>query len=243
MPPFPPQGPSDWFPCLIGTTAALRNPIARPRLTSFPRSAVPRPRPQSATEEATGAPRFLGIPCVHALLSDPGGPSCRALAPIRAPARRYCLPQLQRRRLQRRYFGALSHGLHTRCLRFAARVDLRTTQTRFRLGPALTGRAARSSRPAGIHREVSAHGFLLTQAFPGALQRLVGPPAWAGGSAWLVITSATDGATAAFSSQHSSRSGPGRVVQPGRVAPAEGEGRLVTPGRGGHYVSQSPFPL
>jgi len=36
--------------------------------------------------------------------------------------------QLQRRRLQRRYFGAPSHGLHTRCLRFAARVDLWTTQ-------------------------------------------------------------------------------------------------------------------
>ena len=64
------------------------------------------------------------MPCSR----TPAGPRCRALARLRAPAPRCCLPLLLRRRLPQRYFGALSHGLHTRCLRFAARVDLWSTQ-------------------------------------------------------------------------------------------------------------------
>jgi hypothetical protein len=52
-----------------------------------------------------------------------------------------------------RNFGAHSHGLHARCLRFAATVTRAPRKTRFRLVVHL-GRAG--LEPAGFHREVSA---------------------------------------------------------------------------------------
>ena len=76
-----------------------------------------------------GLPGSWGTSCAHALLSDPGG----LVAPSHS-ARRFCLPLLRRRRLPPRIlFGAPSHGLRTRCLRFAARVAPGPRKTRFRL--------------------------------------------------------------------------------------------------------------
>jgi len=119
------------------------------------------------------------MPCSR----TPAGPSCRALARLRAPARRCCLPLLQRRRLPPRYFGAPSHGLHTRCLRFAVR-GRPPVHARLASGwwASLCRTGDDCSRPAGIHREVSAQLMASSSprhaqplaALPGALQRLVG---------------------------------------------------------------------
>lgn len=54
----------------------------------------------------------------------------------------YCLPLFIRRRLPRcGHFGALSHGLYTRCLRFAVPVTRAPRKTRYRwmAGPCRTG--------------------------------------------------------------------------------------------------------
>jgi len=91
-------------------------------------------------------------------------------------ARRYCLPRNQRRRLPRCInFGAQSHGLFARCLRFAASLPgcpvVQPRKTRFRLVVSL---CRTGSAPAWVPGEVSArlHRFLLTQALPGALDAL-----------------------------------------------------------------------
>jgi hypothetical protein len=105
--------------------------------------------------EATRAPRFLGNPPVHALLSDPGGTA--------APDHRALSPTLVRSGVAFRGFhgvgsrdfvtlGAPSHGLHAPCLRFAAAVARGPRKTRFRL-VVLLGRAG--FEPAGLQREVS----------------------------------------------------------------------------------------
>ncbi len=102
------------------------------------------PRKQQGLPGSWGS--LVYMPCSR----TPVGPPCRVLARLRAPASRYCLPLLQRRRLPQRYFGALSHGLHTRCLRFAVRgrppVHARLASG---WGPALTGRATISRVPLG----------------------------------------------------------------------------------------------
>jgi hypothetical protein len=118
--------------------------------------AFARPYRSPSRPAATGPPRFLGNPHVHAPLSDPGGSVGRDLfgaAPLLV-ARRRCLPPFRRRRPHHTHpFEAPSRGLHTRCLRFAA------TVTR---GPRKTGFSATGSRrraglePAGLRREVSA---------------------------------------------------------------------------------------
>ena len=65
-------------------------------------------------------------------------------------------------------FGAQSHGLHARYLRFAAGVAPRPRKTRFRLVANLyrTGVATRWIPTRGF--ELSLHLILLAQAFPGA---------------------------------------------------------------------------
>ena len=90
---------------------------------------------------------------------------------VSAATRPCCLPPCTKRRPPRHgNFGAPSHGLHARCLRFAAAVTRAPRKTRFRL----VGQPCRAGlSPAGFHREVSAsvgelHGILLTQAWPGA---------------------------------------------------------------------------
>jgi hypothetical protein len=65
------------------------------------------------------------MPCSQ----TPAGPPRSATTALR-----YCLPPYTRRQLLRKlYFEALSHGLHTRCLRFAGWIAPPPRKTRFRL--------------------------------------------------------------------------------------------------------------
>jgi len=72
--------------------------------------------------EMAGPPRFLGSPSAYMPCSStPAGPRHQASSVLRC-----CLPSSRRRRLpQCGHFGAQSHGLHARCLRFAAAVTRR----------------------------------------------------------------------------------------------------------------------
>src|SRR5262249_8773761 len=70
VPPFAPWGPLGWFPHFLAHIAALRLPGA-PASLCFRSS----PRFHLAVE-ASGPPRFLGNPPVHAPLSDPGRDRC-----------------------------------------------------------------------------------------------------------------------------------------------------------------------
>ena len=106
------------------------------------------PSPASDVETA-GSPRFLGNPNVHMPCSStPAGPSApghygetmlpSAVTTASAPATLSS-------------FGAQSHGLSTRCLRFAAEVALEPRKTRFRLSAYFAGR---DCLPAGFHCKV-----------------------------------------------------------------------------------------
>ena len=71
------------------------------------------------------------MPCSH---QTPAGPERQAIQRSRC-----CLPLLTRRRLPRIVdFGAQSHGLHLRCLRFATTVTRVPRKTRFRAAADLT---------------------------------------------------------------------------------------------------------
>ena len=154
VPPSLHRVPWGEFPCFTGNMrySDSLSPIP-PRSVAFAQ--------QYQLVETRGPPRFPGGPhCIHALLSDPGGISTsghgRMASPdsdyerfvardYRGPCLLHCSPTpLQRvdtafrtspkRRLpQLTYFGAQSHGLHTRCLRFATRVTPMPRKTRFRL--------------------------------------------------------------------------------------------------------------
>jgi hypothetical protein len=99
--------------------------------------------------EAAGPPRFLGNPIVHMPRSlTPVGLSRQAISALP-----FCLPSFLQRRLPRREpFGAESHGLHTRCLRFAARVTRSDTRLASGCWP---GFAGRDWLPAGSQCRVS----------------------------------------------------------------------------------------
>lgn len=81
--------------------------------------------------EGADSPRFLGSPSACMPSSQtPAGPLHQAFA-----VRRCRLPPTPRRRLPRcATFGAPSHSLHARCLRFAARGRPRTTQDSLPVG-------------------------------------------------------------------------------------------------------------
>jgi len=71
------------------------------------------------------------MPCSH---QTPAGPERLAIWRSRC-----CLPLVTQRRLPRVCdFGAQSHGLHLRCLRFAVTVTQAPRKTRFRAGASLT---------------------------------------------------------------------------------------------------------
>jgi hypothetical protein len=149
---FPPRGPSGWFPRFTGTVkhsdflppfprrfVAFASRYRRCALGSLPpmqgAASAGRglftglPKTGSSTE-ATGAPRFLEDPIVYMPCSQtPAGPRRSATTALRC-----CLPPYARRRLPRQlYFVAQSHGLHTRCLRFAGWITPPPRKTRFRL--------------------------------------------------------------------------------------------------------------
>ena len=137
-----------------------------------------RPR-RLITVEKTRYPRFLGDPCVHAPLFDPGGPP----APGHYRTGDVVFRTLNNVDSAFAPFEARSRGLHALCVRFAAGVAPGPRNTRFRLVASLD-RAGLS--PAGSHRWFTVmsfrlHGVLHHQASPGASKDglgslLVAPP-------------------------------------------------------------------
>ena len=139
------------FPDLAGTISRLRLLAPRRASLRFLRSALPplrlpslprgqavprkpgpllprRPR-RPSTVEKTRPPRFLGDPCVHAALLDPGGP------PNPGHFRTGDVVFHLRNDVDSAStaFGAPSRGLHALCVRFAAGVTPGPRNTRFRL--------------------------------------------------------------------------------------------------------------
>ncbi len=140
------------------------------RFVSFTRRYRTRRHGGLSLAEATGPPRFLGNPCVHALVSDPGRSTRRALRRKRRSSASV-LPSttLTAWAPATIAFRGSIQGFHARCLRFAARgVPSDPRKTRFRLGANLGRGGPRDLH--GFHHEVSAFymGFLLIQAWPGA---------------------------------------------------------------------------
>ena len=86
-------------PSLPRSTATLRGP--GPFLSRRPR--------RLSTVEKTRYPRFLDDPCVHAPLSDPGGPP----PPRPLQGRRWCLPRSRPRRLRHAPISGLHHAACT----------------------------------------------------------------------------------------------------------------------------------
>ena len=104
---------------------------------------------------------------MHALLiQTPVGPERQAIRRSRC-----CLPLVTRRRLPRVCdFGAQSHGLHLRCLRFATAVTRALRKTRFRAVASLTRAGLDPQDLFGRFpkRLISRHLFLLPRALLGA---------------------------------------------------------------------------
>ncbi|RKT44455.1 hypothetical protein BDD21_1837 [Thiocapsa rosea] len=119
-------------------------------------------------KERLSAPRFLDDPCVHALLSDPGGVSTSG----RYDAETVAFRSSEYVGSAGFSDGAPSHGLHAPCVRFAGGIAPAPRNTRFRwmatpyrLGTCTRWVAKRSFRlayPFAI--------FLSFQALPGATE-------------------------------------------------------------------------
>ena len=116
LPPIPPRFVAfAWrYRSLRSCFAPVGGRAQPPQARGFFYPAVPRAGHRA---ETAGPPRFLGNPTVHMPCSStPVGPPRQAFSALRC-----CLPPLLRRRLPRQTpFGAPSHGLRTRCLRFAS---------------------------------------------------------------------------------------------------------------------------
>ena len=117
------------FPSLSTTTASSSS---FPRGRTLPRGPGPflsrRPR-RLTTVEKTRYPRFLGDPCVHAPLFDPGGPP----NPGHYRTGDVVFRSLNDVDSAFAAFEAQSRGLHALCVRFAAGVTPGPRNTRFRL--------------------------------------------------------------------------------------------------------------
>lgn len=170
---FPPQGPGEQFPCFLGTIRCSDSLTSLPpRFVSFVwryharrggfvspgRSHGRTVRPgvfvagspfRLLRVETTGPPRFLGNPGVSMPRSStPVGPADPA-------DQRYADAAFRVNDIVGSHnykpFGALSRGLPTRCLRFAARVTPQPRKTRFRRSANLAGQ---DWLPAGFHCKV-----------------------------------------------------------------------------------------
>ena len=116
--------------------------------------------------ESTRPPRFLGNPCVHATLFDPGGP----LAP------RHCGAGDAAFRSENDVgstilfpFEAQSRGLHPPCVRFVDGLTTTQRNTRFRAVASLSRDRTLTCRvPLESFRHVL-HDFPFLQALPGAI--------------------------------------------------------------------------
>jgi hypothetical protein len=102
---------------LLGAPTSRRPRFARLRSAQRFRGSSPRRRRDLPGSWGT----LVYMPCSG---PTPVGPLCQAIRALPySLAPRCCLPHIQKRRLPlRTNFGAQSHGLHTRCLRFAAAV-------------------------------------------------------------------------------------------------------------------------
>jgi len=141
-----------------------RSDFPAPLLRSLAlRSVVPR----RGAAEASGSPRFLWRPPVHALLFDPGGPALPGHSGVALLVGAAVLPSAFHKASAstiKFHFGAGLHGLHARCVRFAAAVaDVHATLASG-WWPTLAGR---DSNPLGsdVRFRLGHHRFLLTQAF------------------------------------------------------------------------------
>jgi len=108
------------------------------------------PHSGSPPRERQGLPGSWGTPCAHALLSDPGGTSTPGQygASVRPSV------TFRQRRLPRQTpFGAPSHGLDTRCLRFAPGLPQNGARLASGCWPSFAGR---DWLPAGFQYRVSA---------------------------------------------------------------------------------------
>ena len=154
------------WPSLGATSSSvLFAPVDRTRADRPGRLLTRCPRRVSGKERLS-APRFLGDPCVHALLSDPGGVSASGPYNAKTVAFR-CSEYVGSARISDE---ALSHSLHAPCVRFAGGIAPAPRNTRFRwmaspyrLGTCTRWVAKRSFRfayPFAI--------FLSFQALPGA---------------------------------------------------------------------------
>ena len=124
-------------------------PHVRRRPASLGLCELATPRQLRSGMETTGPPKFLGNLRAYALLSDPGGTdaSSHGDAPHAAPV-------TKKTKAARDYnvFGAQSHGLGTRCLRFARCIATEDARLASRCWPNSTGRV-------WLTRKVPAKGF------------------------------------------------------------------------------------
>ena len=110
---------ASWFAPAVGQRDPRR---ARVLISRFPNRLL-RHGDSRISRVPARSPRYM--PCSH---QTPVGPERQAIRRSRC-----CLPQVAQRRLPRiDYFEAQSHGLHRRCLRFAAAVTRTPRKTRFR---------------------------------------------------------------------------------------------------------------
>ena len=163
--PFPPVGPCDAVPhaqryydsfrLLVVRLAQLRflrgaipwlHPLARAGSEGAPPlldcSRGPQPRLCQGNDKASQVPGESTRK--HALLSDPD----EAAQPRQSGLCDVAFHKSKRVGPRERYdLEAQSHGLLTRCLRFAAQVTLGPRKTRFRLAAALAGRTGYRETP------------------------------------------------------------------------------------------------
>ena len=128
------------------------------------------PKPPCPVETAR-PPRFLDDPCLRAPLSDPGGALALAIRAQNAVAFRHLNGVGSR---NHKAFEAVSRGLQTPCVRFAAGVAPRTTQHSV---PAGGQPSPGRTRTCKVAQKVSImsnflHDFPLHQALPGAIKNL-----------------------------------------------------------------------
>ncbi len=93
-----------------------------------PGQLLPRRPHRVPDKERLSPPRFLGDPCVHAVLFDPGG----AHAPGRLGARAVVFRPVNDVDSALSAFEAQSHSLHAPCVRFAGGITPAPRNTRFR---------------------------------------------------------------------------------------------------------------
>lgn len=154
-----------WVGSPASSLLLRRSDFPAPPLRSLAlRSAVPRPRGDVGISQVPGEPS-RACPALRPRRSHDARPFGRCPTRWRRDVAFRCSYYVGLRHIS--YFGAPSHGLHARCVRFAAVVaDVHATLASG-WWPTLAGR---DSNPLGsiVRFPLRHHCFLLTQASPGA---------------------------------------------------------------------------